>query len=234
MSITRQKKQNGRSGFTLIELLIVIAIIAILAGMLLPALNKARQQAKAIACVSKLKQLGLTAHHYGEDNANIAPPSVIDYPDVTFTWARAFREYAPDKGYSAGDNTLFHCPADPDFTKNYTVILSYAANTTLYPYKPAAGVCYRFDKIKSPSKYVQVMDYKAGALFDTLKTSIYYYGWGIAGTQEVLPQNLLDRHNKKLNTLHGDGHVGNTVIPIRAASLDPDIWAACPPYGTKF
>ena len=90
MSITRQRKQNGRAGFTLIELLIVIAIIAILAGMLLPALNKARQQAKTIACVSKLKQLGLTAHYYAADNSNIAPPSVIDYPDATYTWARAF------------------------------------------------------------------------------------------------------------------------------------------------
>ena len=234
MSITRQSRQDERRAFTLIELLIVISIIAILAGMLLPALSKAKKQAHTIACSSKLKQLGLISQQYGADNSNIAPPSVIDYTDMTFTWARAFREYAPDKGYSAGDDTLFHCPADPDFTKNYTVILSYAANTTLYPYKPAAGVCYRFDKIKSPSNYVQIMDYKAGASFDTLKTSIYYYGWGDASSQEALPQNLLDRHIKKLNTLHGDGHVGNTKIPIRAASLDPNIWAACPPYGNKF
>ena len=75
--------------------------------MLLPALNKARQQAKTIACVSKLKQLGLTAQYYAADNANIAPPSVIDYPDATYTWARAFREYAPDKGYSPKIFTFF-------------------------------------------------------------------------------------------------------------------------------
>lgn len=53
--------------FTLIELLIVIAIIAILAGMLLPALNQARERGKQAACLNNMRQMGLTMNLYAED-----------------------------------------------------------------------------------------------------------------------------------------------------------------------
>jgi len=122
-------------GFTLIELLVVVAIIAILAGMLLPALNQARQKARAIACTSNLGQFGKVILMYASDHKAWIPPAYdgASQGSSAFSFFSNSLDHAPN-GYfapyihnrsgaqfelgiidSKGNRTKFCCPAqDPD------------------------------------------------------------------------------------------------------------------------
>jgi prepilin-type N-terminal cleavage/methylation domain-containing protein len=105
----------GHKAFTLIELLVVIAIIAILAAMLLPALTKAKEKAKRIACLNNERQVGIAFHMYYSDHGKIVHPQVDDITDFNSPYAEnnPLKALKPYVGVTdpRGKPQVYICPA---------------------------------------------------------------------------------------------------------------------------
>ena len=165
--------------FTLIELLIVIAIIAILAGMLLPALQKARDSAKKISCMSNLKQISCGLLLYYGDN-NDYNPGVIVGSSLNEVWQSipAFclgdideisRAKFDSKYYVSQNFKYFRCPSDKGRRPGDLMQSNYGMNGTYSVTHPSAnGMDKRkLGSVINPSKVMLIGDGRGNQYVNT-------------------------------------------------------------------
>lgn len=183
--------------FTLVELLIVLAIIAMLASMLMPALRTAREKSKAIACSNSLKQIGVASLMYVGDNQDYFVPYYAADADKYQFKILVNHDYLPKNSWNYTRSGLLWCQSNLygltyfDYLSNYMQNASTEANPTL---TAVTHLPYRVSSVKNPSGKVMFAD--AGINSSDGK---YYFHGGADRIGWV--------HTGGANAVFMDGHV---------------------------
>jgi prepilin-type N-terminal cleavage/methylation domain-containing protein len=203
---------GSRAAFTLVELLVVIAIISILASLLLPTLSKAREQARKIECLNKMRQIGFCLRQYLDDCRGQFFPYT---PDGSGGWF-SFNKNAFGGSYlgvpyiwpvpADGDhwkNTLLDCPTNDSGYNGKSIDYAYnnslAVNVSTLPWG-------RLSRIKKPSHTVAFADTRGKG--QAIAANGYYYFESKWGTKYYDAINY-DLHGGTPSHVFLDGHVAS-------------------------
>ncbi|HEU5070683.1 MAG TPA: prepilin-type N-terminal cleavage/methylation domain-containing protein [Verrucomicrobiae bacterium] len=218
------KERLAVHAFSLIELLVVIAIMALLAALLLPALNRAKQKAWTVACLNNLKQLSVCWHQYAGDNEDVMVPNNFVYyitpggsggpapGEDSLTWCRSL---APLDTNAIGEATsllfrynqspaIYRCPADrstvtgrPDLLRNRSYNMSNSIQCS------QADHYRKFTEIPNTASVFVFIDTHENDIWDST------FGMFAAGSpwQDYWLDVPADRHQRGANLSFADGHV---------------------------
>ena len=221
-----QKNRGSAARFTLIELLVVIAIIAILAAMLMPALQQARDSAKKADCVSRLKETGVAVLMYAAGNDDFLPCKGEAYKCEGARIIDAVTKYG-------GNNKLMTCPQIPIPVAEY--VRQYEKQLLGFGTFMSRLMCYGLNQKDANYAWVfSVKEYSQMKKLSRIKnaSTVVYYGDAVGPNQDYFRPRNGDtlggapganvtsyhactswcscwdtRHQDGLNFLFPDGHV---------------------------
>lgn len=201
LSINRSKLR----GFTLIELLVCIAIIAILAAILIPAISRVRSSANSVKCVSNLRQVGVSMHMFVTENKGLLPQpldNILPDIDEPVSWMIVLNEYMELRFPDVNEDTYLLCPEAHATYPSGNARRTYSMN--------AAGTggtdAIRFASFEKPADTILLFDGVSSGATDANAA----FGAGSYLT------SIDWRHGNRANLLMMDGHINS----IQADDLD--------------
>jgi len=246
------------SAFTLIELLVVVAVIAVLAALLLPALTRAKMLAQRTNCLSNFKQWGLAMQMYVDENESVIPRESAVSPGTALNlWMDARNPAASNVWYNAlppyldhqtASNyfpfakrpsfyeaaSFFHCPtAKPKNDTSFYIYFSMAMNSKLI----RSGRLVNLDELCHPESTVMFLDNR----LDGEPTVVQGMMGENLGQPSAYANRFSIRHGGTGNIIFWDGRaeslrgtkiVDTTVGPHYGQAIEPQrdiVWDVCPP-----